>query len=197
MARQKDVVKTSCVMELLNLAGEISPMEAKKFGLTENLVFQIQSLTNREMSRLIRIHSQDIVDVKINVSVLENLVDKMKSLEQINKQETEFLRLGASTPLMTKLFGMQNAEVTALRKAIGLKCDSGGRPSCSIEQRLDILSIWDDCSQLSEKQKYLEVAKVTKIPLKIIHMVVIQGASQSVSHCRASEHEPSCHLPRG
>jgi len=182
-------------MELLSLAGEISPMEANKLGLTENLVFQLQGLTNREMSRLIRIHSQDIVDVKINVKKLEDLLNNVKNHEQINREEMEFLQLGASTPLMTKLFGMQNREVTALRKAIGMDGDPGGRPCCSIEQRLDILSVWDDCFQLSEKQKYLKVAKTTKIALKIIHMVVIQRVNKSTTNYNVKDYESSRQLP--
>lgn len=179
MINVSEAVKVSCVLNLLRVAGGTPPVDATEIGLSEKLVFDIHNLTNREMSCLAQAHSSDIIDVNINIDRLEDLVGKVKRSSAEDNDALEFIKLGASTPLMVKLFGMQNSEVTALRKAMSIKTSLGGRPRCSIEERLDVLQFWHKFKELAERQRYLAVAKELNLSLKVVHMVVMQESNSS------------------
>jgi hypothetical protein len=176
MLEVAESVKMTCVLNLLNTAGSTSPVAASAIGLSEDLVFKIQNLTNKEMSCLTQAYSKDIVQVKIDIARLEYFLGRVKLSCEEDDYVLKFIRLGASTPLIVKLFGLQNSEVTALRKAVGFETNSGGRPSCSIEERFDVIASWEKCDSVDERERYLFVAEDTKLSLKVIHMVVMQNS---------------------
>lgn len=167
-------VKGSCLSELFFLAGSTAPLNAPDIGLSESLLYQIQNLTNVEMRHLVARHSGSVVQVNIDVEKLTTLVKNIKDIEGERNSEMEYIKLGASLPLMKKLFGLRPSEFSAIRKAANMEASKGGKPCCSVEERLDIVAEWESSSDMDERSRYLYVAKATGLPLRSIHMVVCQ-----------------------
>lgn len=173
-------VKSSALLEFFTQAGSTHPVKATGIGLSEKLVYDIQNLTNREMMRLAKAYSNELVKVAIDVEKLEMLVSSIKYIESETNLSIEFIQRDASTPLLESLFGLGTFEVTAMRKALGIS-PSGGRPKCSIEERLTVLESWKNHSDKEERSRYLAVADETQISLKVIHMVLCQEKSEKLS----------------
>lgn len=180
MIEASQVVKSTALLELFTQAGSTHPVKATGIGLNEKLVYDIQNLTNREMMRLANTYSSEIVKVVIDVEKLEMLVGNIKYIESETNQAIEFIQRDASTPLLESLFGLGTFEVTAMRKALGIS-PSGGRPKCSIEERLTVLDSWKNHNDKEDRARYLAVADETNVSLKVIHMVLCQDKNEKLA----------------
>ncbi|MBV1870888.1 MAG: DUF2857 domain-containing protein [Gammaproteobacteria bacterium] len=177
-------VKGSCLSELFCLAGSTAPLNAPDIGLSESLLYQIQNLTNVEMRQLVSRHSGSVVHVSIDVDRLTILVKNIKNIEDERNSIMEYIKLGASLPLMKKLFGLRPSEFSAIRKAANMEASKGGKPCCSIEGRLDIVAAWESLGDIDERSRYLSVSKLTGLPLRSIHMVVCQEEANQLESSR-------------
>ena len=178
MELSQNIVKT-CLLELLAQAGGTPPIKAPQIGLPENLIYKIQNLTNREMTRLATTYSSSILQITVDVEKLAMFVSNIKTIEEENNAALEFVKRDASMPLMEKLFGIGPTEFAAMRKAVGMPPSKGGKPTGSIEDRLEILAIWDSLDDVEDlRQKYLQVADMSSLSLRSIHMVVMQRESE-------------------
>ena len=90
--------------------------------------------------------------------------------EAVREQDMiiEYIKLGASAPMMRALFGHNATEVGALREKLGLS-EKGGRPAVpTVSEQLDIANKWSASYKMDEREHYLYVAKATGLPLRMI-----------------------------
>lgn len=90
--------------------------------------------------------------------------------EAVREQDMiiEYIKLGASAPMMRALFGHNATEVGALREKLGLS-EKGGRPAApTVAEQLAIANTWSASYKMDEREHYLYVAKKTGLSLRMI-----------------------------
>jgi hypothetical protein len=80
--------------------------------------------------------------VTVNRHVLRNLVRQVEEVEKEVVEVDRLLRLGASTELITRFFGLSHQEVGLRRAVIGLSGRKGRHPVLTEQQDADLWEAW-------------------------------------------------------
>jgi hypothetical protein len=81
--------------------------------------------------------------VKVNRDILKRLVSQMTDIEQEISTIDRMLRLGASTEMVVKYYGLTHQEVALRRDVIGLPKRKGRHPVLSEEQEVTLWRNWE------------------------------------------------------
>lgn len=115
--------------------------------------------------------------VKVNTDVLWRLVGQMNDIEQEIATVDRMLRLGASTEMVSKFFGLTHQEVALRRDIIGLPKRRGRHPVLNEEQDTTLWKRWksgitergialdDDSAMLTLT---MDLAEALSLPMSVI-----------------------------
>ena len=100
------------IRELKNAAGEQAPAPP---GMTEQQVQELRSLSSEELVQLSEM-TEPRVAVQIDAGSLEHGLRQVDYLNRRSKQLEHFIRHGATSNMLTKLFRISSADVTLKRR---------------------------------------------------------------------------------
>ncbi|GHU37702.1 hypothetical protein AGMMS50256_35980 [Betaproteobacteria bacterium] len=80
--------------------------------------------------------------VKVNRDILHRLVNQMHDIEQEISTVDRMLRLGASTEMISKYYGLTHQEVALRRNILGLPKRKGRHPILSEAQEVELWRSW-------------------------------------------------------
>ncbi|MFV0278262.1 MAG: DUF2857 domain-containing protein [Parahaliea sp.] len=115
--------------------------------------------------------------VQVNRDVLQHLLRQVKDVEQEILTIDRMLRLGASTDMISKFYGLTHQEVALRRTVLGLPKRKGRHPVLSEEQEMALWQQWqpavktraisfdDDAAML---ELAMELAGTLGLPLSVI-----------------------------
>lgn len=121
--------------------------------------------------------------VSVNRHILRNLVRQVDDVAREIVEVDRLLRLGASTELITRFYGLSHQEVGLRRALIGLSGRKGRHPVLTEQQDADLWEAWsaevkkreiardDETAMLAVAA---DLAEATEIPLAVIWSA-IQG----------------------
>ncbi|KHN52937.1 coproporphyrinogen III oxidase [Dickeya fangzhongdai] len=115
--------------------------------------------------------------VAINRDVLHRLLRQVENVSQEIARIDRLLRLGASTDLISKFFGLTHQEIALRRSVIGLPKRKGRHPVLNEEQDADLWQRWSSVIReqkiaLNDDMSMLDVAanlsETSELPLSVI-----------------------------
>ena len=106
------LVLANLIRELKSAAGEQAPTPA---GLTEVQIAELKSLTSAELVQLSEM-TEPRVAVQIDAGSLEHGLRQVDYLNRRSRQLEHFIRHGATSNMLTKLFRISSADVTLKRR---------------------------------------------------------------------------------
>ncbi|MCU7247271.1 DUF2857 domain-containing protein [Pseudomonas koreensis] len=121
--------------------------------------------------------------VQINRSVLKRILSQVDSVEQEIANIDRMLRLGASTDMVSKFYGLTHQEVALRRDVLGLPKRKGRRPALSEAQETSLWQHWHPQLKTREIQVGDDVAML-ELTLDLAHELsipasVVWAAAQS------------------
>lgn len=115
--------------------------------------------------------------VKVNTDVLWRLVSQLTDIEREIATVDRILRLGASTEMVSKFYGLTHQEIALRRDIIGLPKRKGRHPVLNEEQEMTLWKHWkadiddrnialdDDSAMLSLT---MDLAEALSLPMSVI-----------------------------
>ena len=127
--------------------------------------------------------------VTVNTTVLWRLVSQMHDIEQEIATIDRMLRLGASTEMVSKFYGLTNQEVALRRDIICLPKRRGRHPVLSEEQEMALWKQWkagitkrgialDDDSTMLELT--IDLAEALALPMSVIWAAIASWIDQGL-----------------
>jgi len=165
--------------------------DPQKYGLEAEDIKRIKALSINDLMGL----------SKCKVVFFKFDFDKLKFEKALQVSETikteqimviEYIKHGASAPMMRALFGHTAMEVKILREDLDLS-EKGGRPTTPTKkEQMQILETWSKDYMMDEREHYLAVAKETGISLRTIWNQVNSYEAQEVVQAEPlrSKHNP-------
>lgn len=108
----------------LKQSGEAAPPE----GLTEQQITELQALTSAELVKLSEM-TEPRVAIQIDAGSLEHGLRQVDYLGKRSRQLEYFIRHGATSSMLTKLFKISSADVTLKRRLFSGTASSLRRPA--------------------------------------------------------------------
>ena len=166
----ENLMSKAALEALLNTVGGLSPSEASRMGISAPLYLKLKDLTLIERDAVVQQHYKIIAVTMIN-NRLSEIIDSNQVRDE-DRRVLEFIRCGASAPMMYQLFGLQSIDFVTLRKGLGLPAERG-RPKFTHEQRIDVLSAWKKYLHVDLYDRYLKLHNLLNLKLKVIHMIIM------------------------
>ncbi|HCE6397621.1 MULTISPECIES: DUF2857 domain-containing protein [Pseudomonas] len=128
--------------------------------------------------------------VKVNTDVLWRLVGQLNDIEQEIATVDRMLRLGASTEMVSKFFGLSHQEVALRRDIIGLPKRRGRHAVLNEEQEMTLWKHWktgidehgialdDDGAMLSLT---MDLAEALSLPMSVIWATIHSWIDQGLA----------------
>lgn len=155
------------MMSIVNLLEEC-PEIPDIFGLNNDLLHRLRKLDSFGQ-KLITAKADKYLSIEINSEELQKQIDGLA--EKIFDRELEDEHLTHHTPckLMRELFGMHATEFCLRRKFLGLAGQNQHRPLyCDNDTELTIWKYWKETENMSDRERYLFIAKKMDKPINII-----------------------------
>ncbi|MEG7359610.1 DUF2857 domain-containing protein [Pseudomonas citronellolis] len=127
--------------------------------------------------------------VKVNTDVLWRLVGQVHDIEQEIATIDRMLKLGASTEMISKFYGLTHQEVALRRDIIGLPKRKGRHPVLSEEQEMTLWKNWktgidergvaldDDSAMLALT---MDLAEALSLPMSVIWAAIRSWIDQGL-----------------
>jgi hypothetical protein len=143
-----------------------------ELGFTIDQIAEIEQLTLEDINYLMT-HSQHFINARVDPERFERLIAHMRLRRKEGEVLNELIRHHASLPMLNQLYGMNSIEYARLRKKLhmvhGFDGKQSGRPKLPRPELHDaIWEVWQDNEHLPVGERYLAVAKATKVPLNAI-----------------------------
>jgi len=127
--------------------------------------------------------------VKVNTDVLWRLVSQLSDIEREISTVDRMLRLGASTEMISRFFGLTHQEVALRRDIIGLPKRRGRYPVLNEEQEITLWRQWksgitergialDDDSAMLELT--IDLAEALSLPMSVIWAAIGSWIDQNL-----------------
>ena len=147
---------------------------AKSMGFDDQ---DLDALKHPAMASILANAAVSWCSVSVNREVLRRLLLQMEEISREVEEVDRLLRLGASTELVTRFYGITHQEVALRRSVIGLPRRKGRHPVLTERQDADLWEAWskdikerrvaldDDTAMLSLAA---DLAESTQIPLVVV-----------------------------
>lgn len=135
----------------------------KSLGFTPELILRLQSLAPTELHKVI---SSPYLWIRPSVDpqALELILDKINRDEERERLIDRAIKLGATTPMLNKFFGLSHTETAERRRVLQVQSRPGRMPALSDDQRHAIWERWVALVQQLEKNHgYEPVAAIQNI----------------------------------
>lgn len=154
--------------------------KARSLGFSDE---DLEALKNPATASVLANAGISWCSVAVNRHVMRNLVGQVKDVERETLEVDRLLRLGASTELITRFFGLSHQEIGFRRAVLGLAGRKGRHPVLTEQQDADLWEAWsaelkkrdvakgDETAMLTVAA---DLAEATEIPLAVIWSA-IQG----------------------
>ncbi|MGK2924626.1 MAG: DUF2857 domain-containing protein [Lysobacterales bacterium] len=117
--------------------GQLRRCKAMGFGDRE-----LDALKHPELVSMLVNATVSWCSVKVNREVLQRLLNQMEDVEKEIATVDRMLRLGASTEMVSKFYGLTHQEVALRRDVLGLPKRKGRHPVLSEEQDTGLWGHW-------------------------------------------------------
>lgn len=136
------LLNTTMLHQVLHELRNGQKQRCQALGLTEEVMEVLQGLPPSILSRLAHA-SVPWVEIKVDTAVMRRLIEQAERDERNERLINQALKLGASSAIMNRCFGLDHSE-TALRRRL-LKIDvARGRPQgLTEEQERDVWLRWE------------------------------------------------------
>jgi len=153
------------IIELVQNTNHGKALEIKKEYVDQLVRFKI--------NHKVYVKNKDLMlKIFIDYALLENLLkDSPDTTNDREEQIVTFIKNDASTSLMRRMFGLHKNESTTLKKQHGIK-SKRGRPWYSDQEQDQVVNVWNNCHELDEVLKFMEVMEQTKLSLKKINCII-------------------------
>jgi len=137
----------------------------------------LDALKHPAMASLLANATVSWCSVSVNPEVLRRLLSQVDNLSREIEEIDRFLRLGASTELISRFYGLNHQEIALRRDVIGLPKRKGRHPVLTEEQDSDLWLRWsgtvkergtvltDDMTMLTITA---DLAESTGLPISVI-----------------------------
>lgn len=161
--------------------------DSNMFNISEPTLREIVNFSPRQVSMLAKMAS-GFIRIELDEEYFEASVYSVVQDESRDADVDEFLRLGASLPLLEECFGIKKPELASLKRGLGLDISLGGKPKeLSDEDKERVFDLWDEYHHIDEINRYLAIARLTSISLKNIHAalrVELSMRAQAISRVK-------------
>lgn len=141
------------------------------YGISDESILKLSNQNLAEREKLLQFAAQ-IMDVSINDGSLSQLIAYVHDYQNQQDLIDQFLLQGAQLSLMRKLFGVNSIAFTKRRKMLEIPPTRGRPPTCDEETELMILKLWERCSDIEPKLRYIQVAELTGQSICMIDTVL-------------------------
>ena len=149
-------------------------------GFRSDQVARLERLTLRDLRHLSHVRTH-FLDVAVNAACFDRVLNHMRRNQHEYDLQEDLIRLRAPLEMMRAFFGMSNGEYAARRQILGLVGTGIGRPAAATEEEeRRIWEVWHANRERPPRQRYLEVAKTTGIPLNTIWAVIREWKTAGV-----------------
>lgn len=147
---------------------------AKSMGFDDE---DLDALKHPAMASVLANASVSWCSVVVNRDVLRRLLQQIEDVTQEIVKIDRLLRLGASTELISRFFGLTHQEIALRRSIIGLPRRKGRHPVLKEEQDTDLWRRWsaavkEQAIDLNDDMSMLgiaaDLAETTGLPLSVI-----------------------------
>ena len=164
--------------------GQLRRCKAMGFGERE-----LDALKRPELVSMLVNATVSWCSVKVNREVLQRLLRQVEDIEQEIATVDRMLRLGASTEMVGKFYGLTHQEVALRRDILGLPKRKGRHPVLSEQQDTDLLARWrpaveqrgialdDDVAMLDLT---LDLAETLALPASVIWATIRSWIGQEL-----------------
>ena len=137
----------------------------------------LDALKHPAMASLLANATVSWCSVSVNSEVLRRLLSQVDNLSREIEEIDRFLRLGASTELISRFYGLNHQEIALRRDVIGLPKRKGRHPVLSEEQDADLWHRWSATvkergTELNDDMAMLaitaDLAECTGLPISVI-----------------------------
>lgn len=152
-------------------------------GFTPEQIRGLESLTLKSLQRVSELASH-FMDFRVDAACFERVMRRIEQEGEEEKLKDELLRAGAPIRMMHHYWGMTSRDCAERRRVLGIEAPVG-RPTQANEAELEQLwRLWQDPNAArDERRRYLELARVTSLPLSVIWIAVEEWAGEGgVAH---------------
>lgn len=137
----------------------------------------LDALKHPAMASLLTNATVSWCSVSVNSEVLRRLLSQVDNLSREIEEIDRFLRLGASTELISRFYGLNHQEIALRRDVIGLPKRKGRHPVLTEEQDSDLWHRWSETvkergTALTDDMAMLaitaDLAESTGLPISVI-----------------------------
>lgn len=163
----------------------------QKFGLDDDDIKRIKALSINDLNYLSKC-KVEFFTFDFDKGKFQRALQVSETIKTEQRMVVEYIKHGASAPMMRALFGHTAMEVKTLREDLGLS-EKGGRPtSPSKQEQMQILEAWSKTYMMDEREHYLKVSQETGISLRTIWNQVNSYEAQEVVQAEPlrSKHNP-------
>jgi len=137
----------------------------------------LDALKHPTMASLLANATVSWCSVSVNSEVLRRLLSQVDNLSREIEEIDRFLRLGASTELISRFYGLNHQEIALRRDVIGLPKRKGRHPVLTEEQDSDLWHRWSETvkergTALTDDMAMLaitaDLAESTGLPISVI-----------------------------
>ncbi|MGL6077204.1 DUF2857 domain-containing protein [Methyloversatilis discipulorum] len=165
--------------------GQLRRCKAMGFGDRE-----LDALKHPELVSMLVNATVSWCSVKVNREVLQRLLRQVEDVEQEIATVDRMLRLGASTEMVSKFYGLTHQEVALRRDILGLPKRKGRHPVLSEAQDTDLWAHWkpavdqrgialdDDVAMLNLT---LDLAETLALPASVIWATIRSWIDQGLA----------------
>ena len=166
-----------------------------ELGFTVDEINTLDGIALQQLHHLNRL-GDHFLTVTIDHRRLAHALEHIQHEAEHQALQDKLLRWRAPAPMMRALFGMRASDYAKRRKRLGLSGRDVGRPAIpdeATERR--VWAVWREHSQLTDSERYLQVAEVTKLPLNVVWAVV--QAEQPAASRRQNRSQSAGSYPKG
>ena len=122
----------------------------KSLGFTLDLIMRLQALPPTDLHKVV---SSPYLWIRPSVDpdALQLVLDKIDRDEERERLINRTIKLGATTPMLNKFFGLSHTEIAERRRTLQIQSRPGRIPALSNEQRHAIWERWVALVQQFEK----------------------------------------------
>jgi len=150
---------------------------AGKLGIDVEAIRHLDKLKPDQISRVSQnyLRGMEAVDIFTIDSEKMSKVIKLAAEEiKYNNVIDEFLLHGACKNMMTEMFGYRSMQIAASRRLLDIPTVKGRPAVPTLPERHQIYDAWlADIEIVDIRERYLSVARKTKLPLHLIYRVVL------------------------